>query len=62
MAVECDDASNRDELFDPAVRQWGLLLEKHAQSQYARTAGERESRFCFFTLLPFVDVTALAPT
>jgi outer membrane protein assembly factor BamD (BamD/ComL family) len=28
------------ELFDPAVRQWGLLLEKHPKSQYAREAGE----------------------
>jgi TolA-binding protein len=28
------------ELFDPAVRQWGLLLEKHAQSPHAREAGE----------------------
>ena len=28
------------ELYDPAVRQWGLLLEKHAQSAHAREAGE----------------------
>jgi cellulose synthase operon protein C len=28
------------ELFDPAVRQWGLLLEKYAQSPHAREAGE----------------------
>jgi outer membrane protein assembly factor BamD (BamD/ComL family) len=28
------------ELFDPAVRQWGLLLEKHPKSPYARQAGE----------------------
>jgi TolA-binding protein len=28
------------ELFDPAVRQWGLLLEKHARSPHAREAGE----------------------
>jgi tetratricopeptide (TPR) repeat protein len=28
------------ELYDPAVRQWGLLLEKHAQSSHARDAGE----------------------
>jgi TolA-binding protein len=28
------------ELYDPAVRQWGLLLEKHAQSPHAREAGE----------------------
>ncbi|HTV23002.1 MAG TPA: tetratricopeptide repeat protein, partial [Polyangiaceae bacterium] len=28
------------ELYDPAVRQWGLLLEKHAQSPHARDAGE----------------------
>ncbi len=28
------------ELYDPAVRQWGLLLEKHAQSSHARAAGE----------------------
>ena len=27
-------------MYDPAVRQWGLLLEKHAQSPYAREAGE----------------------
>ena len=24
------------ELYDPAVRQWGLLLEKYAQSSHAR--------------------------
>jgi cellulose synthase operon protein C len=28
------------ELYDPAVRQWGLLLEKHARSPHAREAGE----------------------
>lgn len=28
------------ELFDPAVRQWGLLLEKHARSPHALEAGE----------------------
>ncbi len=28
------------ELYDPAVRQWGLLLEKHAASSHAREAGE----------------------
>jgi TolA-binding protein len=28
------------ELYDPAVRLWGLLLEKHAQNRHAREAGE----------------------
>jgi TolA-binding protein len=28
------------ELYDPAVRQWGLLLERHARSPHAREAGE----------------------
>jgi tetratricopeptide (TPR) repeat protein len=28
------------EVFDPAVRQWGLLLEKFPSSQYAAPAGE----------------------
>lgn len=28
------------EVYDVAVRQWGLLLEKHAGSSYARSAGE----------------------
>ncbi|HVZ36630.1 MAG TPA: tetratricopeptide repeat protein, partial [Polyangiaceae bacterium] len=27
-------------VYDPAVRQWGLLLEKHPNSSYARGAGE----------------------
>jgi TolA-binding protein len=27
-------------VYDPAVRQWGLLLEKYPDSQYARGAGE----------------------
>ena len=28
------------EVYDPAVRQWGLLLEKYPNSQYAAGAGE----------------------
>ncbi|HWO08747.1 MAG TPA: tetratricopeptide repeat protein, partial [Polyangiaceae bacterium] len=28
------------ELYDTAVRQWGLLLERHGQSAHARAAGE----------------------
>ena len=28
------------QVYDPAVRQWGLLLEKHPNSSYARGAGE----------------------
>ncbi|MEY2936402.1 MAG: hypothetical protein RL033_7151 [Pseudomonadota bacterium] len=28
------------QVFDPAVRQWGLLLEKHPNSSFARGAGE----------------------
>ena len=28
------------DLYDPAVRQWGLLLERHAESPHARAAGE----------------------
>jgi TolA-binding protein len=28
------------DLYDPAVRQWGLLLERHGQSPHARAAGE----------------------
>jgi TolA-binding protein len=28
------------EVFDPALRQWGLLLEKYPKSQYAAPAGE----------------------
>jgi tetratricopeptide (TPR) repeat protein len=28
------------QVYDPAVREWGLLLEKHPNSSYARGAGE----------------------